>query len=170
MVFGYSFNFLPAKLISPVCCASSKTRSTVLESEVGLWPPELYVVAILHSCCLIWNSKSACVVHRICREMTSLNLASPTRHRGYFLFFLFIYLFLFFFIFIKNIKNIRLFNLLDVNGICAGIFQLLIKFINFSFVTLFQYLRKQIKSTKLQKLKTLTKNDNVNNPIIYTYT
>ena len=37
--FGYSFNFLPLKLISPVCWASSKTLSKVRESDVGDCPP-----------------------------------------------------------------------------------------------------------------------------------
>ena len=37
--FGYSFNFLQLKLISPVCWASSKTLSKVRKSDVGDCPP-----------------------------------------------------------------------------------------------------------------------------------
>ena len=37
--FGYSRNFLPHNSISPVCCASSNTRSIGLERAVGLCVP-----------------------------------------------------------------------------------------------------------------------------------
>ena len=44
---GYSLSFRPLRFNSPVCCASSKTFSKVRESDVGLCPPGLKLVAIL---------------------------------------------------------------------------------------------------------------------------